>query len=233
MNPKDQSNCLTPAEQQEWQEVGKALAEPVVEVFPDYTQEQLKRFVLDYCDGRLYCDHQCDPSILGMVFLPLALGAFGPQGPDEEKGTEGDAAWHAMQNLPPDPGDEPKSTPPPPEPPSPEHQLTLDALRTTHEALLEEHRVALLGHQEQEDRLAERKAKWERAKAIHEAARRGFTMTRLQHLGVIYEEISKAGPRSINGQPIFWSLRVINRSDWKRAHAAITRELSRRENMEI
>ncbi len=315
MNPMDQSDCPTPAtrvkgavltaaEEQQWQEVGKALAEPVIEIFPDYTQPQLKRFVRDYCDGRLYCDHQCDPNILGMVFLPLALGGLSPKAPDEKEGTEGDAAWHAAQKLPPDPGEKPKATPPPvgpqqpkyPEPPpepiwhqvdperekalllaaSPdvkvesvhdlfveeglpaamaeyresiehknnalqteheaavaEHQLVVDALRGVHDAAWEGHRVALAEHREQEARLAERKVEWQRAKAIHEATRRGFAVTRFQNLGVIYEEISKAGPRSINGQPIFWSLRIINRSDWKRAHAAITRELSRREDMEI
>jgi len=305
MKTVDQSNLLTPAERQEWEAVGKALAEPVVEVFADYTQEQLKRFILDYCDGRLYCDHQCsNPDIIGMVFLPLSLGAFSPQGPDEEKGTEGDATWHAMQKLPPDPGDEPESIPPPPEPPPPEypapppepswhqadpehekwlilqsspdvrvesihdlfveegvplavaeyhesidlkndalrakheaavaeHHRLSEVLRTAHEATLAEHEAALVEHREQEDRLAERQAEWRRAKAIHDAARRSFTVTRFQNLGVIYEEVSKAGPRSINGQPIFWSLRIINRSDWQRAYVAITRELARRENMEI
>lgn len=40
------------------------------------SKEELRRFVLDFVDGRLYTDQHCSPQILPMVFMPLALGAF-------------------------------------------------------------------------------------------------------------------------------------------------------------
>jgi len=295
---------LTRAEHAEQVAVGQALAEPHVEDFPDYTQEQLKRFVLDYCDGRLYCNHQCAPNDLAMVFMPLAFGALDTQGPDEEKDTGGSPAWHAEQNLPPHPGNEPQPEAKPDAPersadperpaepvwkavdpqvvedlarqnddPDVEVQVVTDlfiagpslaagkyeegiaskneALRfehetalvqweaakvqldKDHEAALEAHKVALADHEAREAALEDRVAQWRREVAVHSAARQGFGATRLKNLGVIFEEISKAGPRSVNGQPIFWSLRIINHSDWKRAYAAIARELERRESMEI
>lgn len=288
----------------EWREVGAKLAEPHVVEFPSYDKPKLKQFVLDYCDGRIYCDHQCPPNLINMVFMPLALGAFTVKGPDEEKGTEADPAWHAMQKLPPHPGDKP-SEPDKPEPPekpaypeapaqpvwkvpdpeqvealriqddSPdvevkgitdlfatgpsralaEYHETLalenEALAHQHEKAMAEweaakakideaHEAALAEHKADLSRwevecrsLDERQAAWDREEAIHLAASEGFTVTRLQNLGVIYEHLSAAGPRSVNGQPIFFSFHILNQSDWKRAHAAIVRELSRREDMEI
>jgi len=35
-------------------------------------------------------------------------------------------------------------------------------------------------------------------------------------IGFIYEYIDKAGPRSINGYPIFWSFGIVNRPDAER-----------------
>jgi len=102
-----------------------------------------------------------------------------------------------------------------------------------HKARLEDHDKAVLAWRESQDRLRERVAQWERETEICEAADLGFGNTRLQNIGVIYEYISKAGPRSINGYPCFFSFRILNKADWLRAHAAIVRELKRREDMEI
>jgi len=81
--------------------------------------------------------------------------------------------------------------------------------------------------------LQERIAEWEREAAIANAARHGFQTTRLQNYGVIYEHLSKAGPRSINGNPCFFSCRILSVSDWARVRPAIVRELKHREDLEI
>ena len=104
---------------------------------------------------------------------------------------------------------------------------------TDHQVELVEHAAEVAAWEKSEAEFDVRTTAWERQKAIHKAAHHGFTATRLQNLGVIYEEISKAGPRSVNGQPIFMSCRILNRSDWIRCRAAINRELARRDEMEI
>ena len=40
-------------------------------------------------------------------------------------------------------------------------------------------------------------------------------------IGCLYESLDKAGPRSINGMPSFFSFRVMHVEDWKRAVVAI------------
>ena len=291
---------ITRDEHLHWKAIGAALAEPVIEQFGSYTQEQLKRFVLDYCDGRIYCDHQVpNQRDVGMVFMPILFGAFSTVEPSP--------AWQQEQKLPKHPGDKPTKPDPPdevekptyPDPPTDpvfavedeevvrklafEHDddgIEINAIadlfatvegeesprvreyresvaanneqaRRDHEAALDEWRAATkkldadyataMGVRQQEVIEWEAEVKglqgavdqWKRDKAIHDAASQGFIFTRMQNLGVIYEDIGKAGPRSINGQPIFYSLRIINTSDWNRARKAITRELERRENMEI
>jgi len=295
---------LTRTEYAEWVEVGSALAEPHVELFKPYTQDQLKEFVLAYCDNQILCDHQIRWGDMAMVFMPMALGALSPEAPNEEKGTEGSPTWHAEQKLPEHPGDKPDSVPSPEPPEKPDYpdippepiwrvvdpeveaellnimddsdvevQAVADLftegeshaaadyraeieqrngeLRFLYERDLgkwssansqidEDHAVALDDHDEamrvwqvEEDRLAERVLAWERKKEINGAAHAGFNATRLRNLGVIYEYYSEAGPRCCNGYPCFFSCHIINKADWIRAHAAIVRELDRRENMEI
>ena len=58
-------------------------------------------------------------------------------------------------------------------------------------------------------------------------------MDSLKQIGCIYEFVDKAGPRSINGYPIFFSFRMIHTDDWARAAAAIEREEKRREKIEV
>lgn len=52
-------------------------------------------------------------------------------------------------------------------------------------------------------------------------------------IGVVYEYLDKAGPRSINGYPIFFSMRMMNVSDWAKCREVIDREMERREEMEF
>jgi hypothetical protein len=55
----------------------------------------------------------------------------------------------------------------------------------------------------------------------------------LENIGVIYEYTNQAGPRAINGYPMFHSLRVLNKSDWERARAATEKELERRKDIAV
>lgn len=50
----------------------------------------------------------------------------------------------------------------------------------------------------------------------------------LDSIGVFYEYMKKAGPRSINGYPIFHSIHFLNREDWARCLSAIIAEQKRR-----
>lgn len=61
----------------------------------------------------------------------------------------------------------------------------------------------------------------------------GLTGVELDSIGILYEDISKAGPRSINGLPNFFSFRLMNVGDWERCRKAIAREQERREDFEI
>jgi len=52
-------------------------------------------------------------------------------------------------------------------------------------------------------------------------------------LGVVYEHYDKAGPRGINGYPMFTSLRMLHREDWEVVRAAAIREQKRRESDDL
>lgn len=314
---------ITPKDYDEWYAKGSKLAQPHIVDFPSRSPEDLKKFVLAYCDGRIFCDHDIrNRRDLSLVFMPVGFGAFGPQGPQEARlspeGDEvspahpGEPAWHAMQELPtvgPKPEREARPLPPsstayPDQPPPPaepeykaydlEHEDALrkedtpslmvttisdlfsggneakvqayreaidaenDVLRSTHQQKVLDHAqrlkewrttkaqmddVFLLQQQEwhaavfqweaREASYRDRLLAWEQEAARANAARSGFIGTRLQNLGVIYEDVSKAAPRSINGMPMFWSCQILNKSDWQRCREAIEQELERRENMEI
>lgn len=55
----------------------------------------------------------------------------------------------------------------------------------------------------------------------------------LDGIGLLWEWLSQAGPRSVNGYPQFMSVRLMREEDWERASAAIERELKRREAIEV
>jgi len=298
-------HVLPRAEFEKWVQVGRDKAAPYIMEIAGRSQANLKKFVLDYCDGQIYCDHHVPLGTdVGMVFMILALGAFSPQEPDEKSGEPGEPAWHAAQELPrhsPKPESQPKPDPPkrPTDPPRPpdavlltpdpeeegriadrfpgldgvtdiadllaeaegipdavfqyregierkneerlhEHAQKVEAwekakaeIASTYADTMAAHEAAMTVWQEGEASLATRLEQWHRDEEIARAAYAGFQEVRLQNLGVIYEHYSKAGPRSVNGQPIFFSCCILSRSDWQRASAAIVRELERRENMEI
>lgn len=60
-----------------------------------------------------------------------------------------------------------------------------------------------------------------------------WTKEELDDIGLIYEYMSEAGPRAINGNPCFVSFRIMNCADWKRAAEAITKELDRRREVTV
>lgn len=53
----------------------------------------------------------------------------------------------------------------------------------------------------------------------------------LNQIGTIWERLDSRNimPRSINGYPMFGSLRILRTEDWERAKKAISREMTRRE----
>jgi hypothetical protein len=55
----------------------------------------------------------------------------------------------------------------------------------------------------------------------------------LPTIGCMWEYISEAGPRSINGYPIFMSAHFMHKDDWKICVPAIERELKRRKDLPI
>ena len=256
------------------------------------TPAELKKFVLAYCDGQILCDHQVrDPNLLGVVFMPLVLGAFAI--PEPKEGETPDPAYLVRESLRTDIGPEPKpeplppppSRPPyPPEPAKPEnwrepdpeqiriieddirwgvsaperlpnyleeirlHNVGVDYHR--HQALLDweaakakidvDHLKALEAHKRECQRVHDRNKKvdqalkqWTLAKLRQNALMEGFQAGRMADLGIIYEDYSKAGPRSVNGYPCFSSFRILSRNDWERARKAIIKELEHRENMEV
>lgn len=56
---------------------------------------------------------------------------------------------------------------------------------------------------------------------------------KLDELGCIWEWWIQAGQRSINGYPSFFSMRVMHKDDWERAHKAIDAELTRRQTVVV
>lgn len=84
---------------------------------PSKEVPDLRQFVLDYCDGKLLCDHQVrDPNLLGMVFMPLLFGAFSIE---PKEGEAPSPAYLARKSLLKDPGPEPVLGNPPPAPTKP------------------------------------------------------------------------------------------------------------------
>jgi len=55
----------------------------------------------------------------------------------------------------------------------------------------------------------------------------------LEKVGLLWEHMSQAGYRGINGYPTFMSLRVMHKDDWERARKAIITELDRRKNITV
>lgn len=54
----------------------------------------------------------------------------------------------------------------------------------------------------------------------------------LKNIGMLYEEYSKAGPRGINGMPIFFSCKIVSIEDTKRFREMYTAYCDMREKFE-
>lgn len=102
-----------------------------------------------------------------------------------------------------------------------------------HEHALVEHAKAIQAKARADRGILTRHKAWSLRQARQNAILSGFHLGRLSDIGLIYEDLGKAGPRSINGYPIFWSFCILNKSDWERARKAIASELKRREDMEV
>ncbi len=57
----------------------------------------------------------------------------------------------------------------------------------------------------------------------------GWEREDAKQIGCFYEYLSAAGPRAINGMPMFLSVRFMHRDDCERCFDAIDRELDRRD----
>ena len=66
-----------------------------------------------------------------------------------------------------------------------------------------------------------------------EARRKAYFDNLGARLGIIYGYYKDAGPRTINGYPIFFSMGVLNKTDWERLREVLTKELERRDSLEL
>jgi len=55
----------------------------------------------------------------------------------------------------------------------------------------------------------------------------------LDDLGVLWEYYKESMPRGINGMPMFFSVKMMNKANWEAASVAIEKELKRREEVEV
>jgi hypothetical protein len=247
--------------------------------------EELKKFVLGYCDGRIFTDHDVRNSDdVGMVFLVLALGGLSMK--DEVR----DAI--IKDGAPDSPGQKPeKSKKPTPEeklkkPPKPERPERIkadperlvklerdgfwglaprDAVERYKEEISAQNWaqeqqygkelvawhgecVAIQLQQEAQDaeyaeqvkqwetetaHLDENIAAWELAEERYKIVWGVVSQLYYENLGCIWESIDQAGPRTINGMPIFFSCHIMHAEDWKRAKVAISKEIERRKDFSL
>jgi hypothetical protein len=259
-----------------------------------YSDDDLRKFVLACCDGKVWTDQDCRGTDIGMVFMPVVFGALSP--PDE-------ILEEVEKKLPAHPGDKPPYPPRPTAPDEPEYPETPERppepkwfqedpervtdierkigwqaadegdleryrtyIETKNQALREDYDV-LLGvweaeceevwaqqetlEQQYEADMADyeknaeadwkaeceqheaRLMEWRRAKERHDVARGGLGAQYVKDLGIIWEYVDKAGPRAVNGCPMFFSCHLMNREDWGRAYDAIQREAKRRKSFKI
>jgi hypothetical protein len=57
----------------------------------------------------------------------------------------------------------------------------------------------------------------------------GLPKREVEQIGLLYEYIDKATPMAVNGLPTFFSMKVLNKEDWKKVHRACVNEMERRE----
>jgi hypothetical protein len=66
-----------------------------------------------------------------------------------------------------------------------------------------------------------------------EARRQAYYKRLDEELGVIYAPMSDMMPRGVNGYPMFFSMAVLNKTDFNRVCVAIERELSRQKDLDV
>jgi len=95
------------------------------------------------------------------------------------------------------------------------------------------HKKHLKKHQKDLDSFQGRVVEW-RAIA-RESERIGHLVAShyYEPLGIMWEWLRAAGPRSINGYPIFFSMRLLHKKDWLKAHRAYVKEMDRRQAWNI
>jgi len=76
-------------------------------------------------------------------------------------------------------------------------------------------------------------ADWDLASLKRNLAWKGVVTGHNVNLGIVWEDYSEAGPRSVNGLPCFMSCKFMSKSDWKRACTAIEKEQKRRDRMTL
>lgn len=241
-------------------------------------REKLKGIVRDFIAGNIFFSAQVrDPSILGMVFMPVAFGAFSypvekptgtvkPAAPvrpvrpvkgEVDAGESGRrmerelaealenfkevsyrhrwndatkeefiAAQAALHTAVED-----------------DRKAREDAVRkveTEHREALKAYLSELLDYRKARSQWREQVKDWEEGEeglrnriAVWEKGRGMWVNYINENLGVIYAEMKDAGPRSINGYPIFWACSYLHKLDWEIVRKAIDRELERMKDIDL
>lgn len=115
-----------------------------------------------------------------------------------------------------------------------EHQLWKAACQKVKDEIRQintDYAAAMTDFRLERSNLQDKLDAWELADVKHMAARKGVIQGYTQNLGIVWEDYSEAGPRSVNGCPIFFSMNLMSKADWKRACKAIDKEQKRRERM--
>jgi len=60
-----------------------------------------------------------------------------------------------------------------------------------------------------------------------------YSTKSMENIGVLYEYMSEAAPRSINGYPIFFSMRILHKIDWEIALKMLVAEEQRQKRLEV
>lgn len=195
------SKVLTRQEHKRAYSLGYEAGKPHAVQYPNKPKEDLKRFVLDYCDGQVFCDHMVrDENVLGIVFMAALFTEWSPAKPKEgEEPSPARAAWDALPQAGEKPG-RPKLPDKPPEPGLPDctepawetydskHEREIASVRETFgdvqtvDDLLTETWItdvdsdpAVLAYRAEVDaRNQEKRAKWEATKAEAERLRQAY-----------------------------------------------------------
>jgi hypothetical protein len=81
--------------------------------------------------------------------------------------------------------------------------------------------------------LAQEKETWADTNARRDAVMKGLSKGWTNDFAIIWAYASEAGPRCVNGYPIFMSCRIMGKADWAIAKEAIIKELDRRKNFTL